>query len=305
MGTRGFVGLIIDGRTKGHYRHFDSYPCAAGAEIVEEIVRADLNAWRDAARSLLLVDEEDEPTPEHVARAKELETTHELVGAHYDNGPNYYQLTRNAQGSIEKHFALGFMLDALDFLADSLFCEYAYIVNLDTDELEFYLGFQNKVHADGRYASSQPNSTEYFPVRLMGTILLSAVRTAPGGKVVELMEWMCRGDDERDAPQPSLAPPDLPQTSRRPDNGIAAMLDLNVWHVPSEAPDFGECRVVEHEYGWVVFISGSLSDKQDEFEEEVPEWLRPAYRRALEHDCILINFDSDGPTVDNLPTWEW
>lgn len=37
----------------------------------------------------------------------------------------------------------------------------------------------------------------------------------------------------------------------------------------------------------------------------MPEWLRPAYKRAQSVDAILINFDQDADRVDGLPTWEW
>lgn len=36
------------------------------------------------------------------------------------------------------------MLDGIDFIKDSVFCEYAYIINIGTQELEVYLGFNKK-----------------------------------------------------------------------------------------------------------------------------------------------------------------
>ena len=43
-------------------------------------------------------------------------------------------------------------LDEHRFLLDSLFCEFAYIINLDTNKLEYYEGFNLDPNAPGRYA---------------------------------------------------------------------------------------------------------------------------------------------------------
>ena len=97
---------------------------------------------------------------------------------------------------------------------------------------------------------------------------------------------------------------------------VQPMLDLSTAHVPepksvrsfkinddsdamATAPDFGECRWTAHEFGWVVYISECIDASV------VPEWLHPAYKQAMKHKCVLINFDVDGPIHPNLPTWDW
>lgn len=58
-----------------------------------------------------------------------------------------------------------------DWLRDSLFCEYAYCVNLDTGRFEFYRGFQREAHEEGRYSSlPQRERGEYWPIRLVGDV---------------------------------------------------------------------------------------------------------------------------------------
>jgi hypothetical protein len=66
-----------------------------------------------------------------------------------------------------------------------------------------------------------------------------------------------------------------------------------------EGSFWGSLRVATHEHGWVVFVPGR------EYCEDVPEWVRPLIQRALDHDCIVINFDCDAESVDDLPVWEW
>lgn len=82
---------------------------------------------------------------------------------------------------------------------------------------------------------------------------------------------------------------------------IEKTLVLSTTHMPEDDPDFGESRVTEHDYGWIVF----LQTDNDLLLEESPEWLVPVIEFALENDCSMINFDRDGITVEDLPTWEW
>jgi hypothetical protein len=72
---------------------------------------------------------------------------------------------------------------AADFLGDSVFCEYAYILNLDTAELEYYQGRNTDPAAPGRYAASgrwspPPPMTgvSYYGVRLVRAIPFSVIR---------------------------------------------------------------------------------------------------------------------------------
>ena len=64
------------------------------------------------------------------------------------------------------------MIDKQDFLHDSLFCEWAYIINLTDNILEVYTGFQ-KEKPKGRYSEVAPSSDynipPYYAVGLLAT----------------------------------------------------------------------------------------------------------------------------------------
>jgi hypothetical protein len=66
------------------------------------------------------------------------------------------------------------LIDKSDFASDSLFCEYAYVVDLDNDTLELFRGFQEEPHDEGRFASAWKVTKEprhqYYPVKLVKTI---------------------------------------------------------------------------------------------------------------------------------------
>lgn len=72
---------------------------------------------------------------------------------------------------------------AEDFMSDNVFCEYAYILNLDTEELEFYMGRNTDPNAAGRYAAKRrwsPSSpmagVSYYGVRLVKAIPFAVIR---------------------------------------------------------------------------------------------------------------------------------
>jgi hypothetical protein len=68
----------------------------------------------------------------------------------------------------------------VDFGADSLFCEYAYVLDMDNNVLEFYRGFQKKPHGCGRWATMpvvRPEDKEkYYPIKLMFSIPFSEIK---------------------------------------------------------------------------------------------------------------------------------
>lgn len=78
---------------------------------------------------------------------------------------------------------------------------------------------------------------------------------------------------------------------------IEAVLVLSTQHMPESEPDFGGARAAPHVYGYTVFLST--------WGMSTPEWLQPLVAMALHNSCAYINFDSAGPVVEGLKTWDW
>ena len=76
------------------------------------------------------------------------------------------------------------------------------------------------------------------------------------------------------------------------------MLALSTAHMPSEKPDFGSFRTIEHEYGYVVFV-------QDPEVAQIPEWLDPIVDVAFVEGCTLILFDNACGESRSFKTWDW
>ena len=170
MGTRGLVGFVINGTEKLAYNHWDSYPSGLGLQTLAWLREQDLGALAEQVERLELIDEEKEPTPEQVRRAKEAGVIDITVSERSTS--DWYCLLRGAQGDLTKTLEVGMMKGDADFAIDSLFCEWAYVINLDDGLLEAYEGFQKAPHANGRFADRGPSQGvvhEYHPVALRGS----------------------------------------------------------------------------------------------------------------------------------------
>lgn len=154
MGTRGAMGFRYKETDHITYNHFDSYPDGPGlggkmCDFCADI-REQLEETRAKVDLLQQVKEDALPTDEQVAHLAPY--TDNRVSSPADW---WYRMLRKAQGKPAAMLDARYYVAASDFLSDSLFCEYAYIVNLDTEKLECYRGFQDAQHAKGRYASCE------------------------------------------------------------------------------------------------------------------------------------------------------
>ena len=129
MGTRGAWGLIKNEETKVTYNHFDSYPDGLGDNVIA-FIQDNIQKLDEIFDSLILVKEFGIITEEHLTHCKEQETINMDVGG--GKTIDWYKGLRKAQGSgIHKYGeGLKYMIDSQGFLTDSLFCEWAYIINL-------------------------------------------------------------------------------------------------------------------------------------------------------------------------------
>lgn len=164
MGTRGAYGFRKGGVDKISYNHFDSYPSGLGAEIAKYCLNTPLEELGKAYDAITMVDQDTMPT---VKQQKQLKKYFKEVGT--GRADDWYALLRGTQGDIGEAAKCGFMIDNHGFMLDSLFCEYAYVINLDTGMLEVYEGFQKDGAAiNGRYKGAPVEG--YWGVSLIAEI---------------------------------------------------------------------------------------------------------------------------------------
>lgn len=141
MSTRGAIGFIKNDVEKIAYNHYDSYPDCLGKHLLKYIESKTIEELDNVFESITFIYEDEE------------------YAFDPDNG-----------------FATQFE-DYHTFLYDSLFCEWAYIINLDTKKLEIYKGFNKNPNAKGRYADhyAYDDDHRYCGVALVKEIPLNKI----------------------------------------------------------------------------------------------------------------------------------
>ena len=175
MGTRGLYGFRKNGVDKLTYNHWDSYPDCLGEWVVEFCKNTSITEMNEIFDRIILVNESNEPTEEQVNECMEFYDGSVSTGSVRE----WYCLLRETQGNLTpyKH-GLKYMIDSCDFIKDSLFCEYAYIINLDTNCLEFWRGFQDKPCEGNRYGTETgDNLGKYYPCKMISYYPLDTDKT--------------------------------------------------------------------------------------------------------------------------------
>lgn len=135
--TNGAVGIRFKGVDKVGYNHSDSYPLGLGQEVLNFLRGKTINKLREIYKKITVHDNADE-----------------LDAWDWENS----------------QFNNSFYNDEC-FLHDSLFCEYAYIINLDNKTLEIYEGFNRLPNGKGRYAEfsieREGDGRKYYGVKLV------------------------------------------------------------------------------------------------------------------------------------------
>ena len=188
MGTRHLTVVVVGGEHKvAQYGQWDGYPDGAGTTILAALKRAhaeDFEDFREKVRSTRFISDE-----EVQRRWKEAGADGSgMVSMEVSDAmkSKYPQLQRDMGYAVVDHLIdspPGLELtDSISFVADSLFCEYAYVVDLDTNTFEVYKGFnQTPLDVSDRFASyfsaegqehRNPDDL-YYPVRLWQSFDLS------------------------------------------------------------------------------------------------------------------------------------
>lgn len=141
MSTRGAWGIKKGDKLIVQYNHFDSYPTGLGEQIVE-----DLNEWyKDAPEEWIkrlneVLDEveviNEEKTPEPTE--EQLQYIRDEGIPFNENYKEWFCVLNELQGRVLPYLkGFKYFLDwGVEWLNDSLSCEWAYIFNLDNNTLE-------------------------------------------------------------------------------------------------------------------------------------------------------------------------
>lgn len=177
MGTRHLIAVVVDGEYKvAQYGQWDGYPKGQGVVILNFLREHSLEVLTTKVRQCKYLPE------------KTINALWKKYGAvdgsiSLDKAEkmkkDYPELSRDTGAKIldliySSKKGLG-LEDSLDFAKDSLYCEWAYVIDLDKRTFEVYKGFNKKpVNKSERFQSEPQKGKEeqYYPVRLVQTFSL-------------------------------------------------------------------------------------------------------------------------------------
>ena len=184
MGTRHLVMVKCDGKIKvAQYGQWDGYLEGQGKTIAKFLHnnKTDLNLFKQKVRRLRWAwpTQVEKTWVEAGAEPGQTSVTLDIADKHSEMFP---ELSRDTGAKILKVIHdrnVDRVGNSKSFLRDSLFCEYAYLLDLDKETVTFYKGFQH-------YGERDDGSTVYGPCKKMRTYKFKDWTVK---KVKELSTW--------------------------------------------------------------------------------------------------------------------
>ena len=159
MSTSGIYGFRKNGKDKIARSNYDSYPEGLGAAVVDFCKQTSIEEMHEIFDRIELIDEDFDYIEEQIEN-------------------NEVDLSKQNPFDILKAESL-YMIDSKDFIKNSLFCEYGYIINLDTCKLECWLGYQREPDMSNRYGTKPFDALGtgiHYPCRKVMEVKLEDIR---------------------------------------------------------------------------------------------------------------------------------
>jgi hypothetical protein len=186
MGTRHLIVVVNEGQVKvAQYGQWDGYPAGQGHDVCDFIVnKLDINKLKTALSKCRFISDE------------EAEAKWEAEGANISSGlvsmdiaakvkAKFPELSRDTGAEILGLVQSGKareLVNNIDFAADSLFCEWAYVLDLDKQVLEIYKGFNERPLSKkdrfyGMENKDEHKNKDYQPVRIWKKFKFADLKT--------------------------------------------------------------------------------------------------------------------------------
>lgn len=167
MSTRGLIGFRYKNNDNLAYNHSDSDPGNLGRNVLGELKQIpEWNHVRELASGFVGIPETRKvQSIDGIVTSEIRRHCHDQF--HTKNPRTIYDLYRPLQGTLEPYLSgkLRFIPTANDFIYDSLFCDWAYIANLDSNRFEVWRGLQREPDRQPNRYGNEADRTGYFPCR--------------------------------------------------------------------------------------------------------------------------------------------
>lgn len=150
MGTRNLTIVHKNGEYKvAQYGQWDGYPEGLGVTLLNFLKNVNMDSFRNAIDNVSFYTQEElEEIDKQIDEARK-------VIPNYSWQKDFPQLSRDTGGDILNLITfkgVNKVNNSIDFAADSLFCEWAYVIDLDINKFEVYKGFNHEeLSSDERF----------------------------------------------------------------------------------------------------------------------------------------------------------
>jgi hypothetical protein len=179
MGTRHLIAVQKDNQYKvAQYGQWDGYLSGQGDSILKFFHANDLETFRNKVDNCFFGTQEqiDEAYASYTdgngwmtMEQSDAFSKSEFAHLSRNTGADILDIILKSNGPL-------MLSDQIDFANDSLFCEYAYVIDLDKDILEVYQGFNTDPLPEGaRFTGVAKEDGDYQAVKLVASFSLASL----------------------------------------------------------------------------------------------------------------------------------
>jgi hypothetical protein len=184
MGTRNLTAVKIGGEYKiAQYGQWDGYPSGQGSTALQFLrYKGNRDKLKKALQHCVYVTQEEMDATMKELGIGEWMTMEEAAKLHQrfpfinrDHGADVLRMVVDAAKAKQPIK----LQDSLDFASDSLFCEWAYVVDFDKGTFEVYKGFNTTPLKRGERFLKMPlakqgkGENKYYPIKLLKSFKLA------------------------------------------------------------------------------------------------------------------------------------
>lgn len=179
MGTRHLIAVQLDGQYRvAQYGQWGGYPAGQGKTVLDFLGQMNRDEFAAKVRCVeWITDEESRARWVEFGASPDADFVSVDIARQHDD--KYPENSRDTGGDI---LALvsdsepGLKLkNSIDFAGDSLFCEWAYVIDLDANTFEVYRGFQHAPRVGQRFSDVQREQSDYAPIALVKSYSLDSL----------------------------------------------------------------------------------------------------------------------------------
>lgn len=175
MGTRHLIAVKIDGEYKiAQYGQWDGYPEGQGLSVLRFFKTHDHEIFIDKLKQCsFYTKEEIDSIYDNINDSNVDDFFKNNRWLSRDAGSDILDYVYNSENGLK-------LVNSIDFAGDSLFCEWAYVIDFDKLIFEIYQGFNKErlVENDRFYNAPKPEhqfKDEYYPIKIVGAWWLNVL----------------------------------------------------------------------------------------------------------------------------------